>query len=63
MTTETDGLNYGQADLDEGTIDPQPLDPPTNTGRGELPGEIQQTPQPAVVPPDGDDEVKLLDVG
>ena len=58
MTTESDGLNYGQVDLDEGGMNPQPQDPPTNTGGGgggELPGEIQQTPQPAVVPPDGDD--------
>jgi hypothetical protein len=56
MTTETD---YGQVDprlWDEEAMNPSVK--PVNDGGGgggELPGEIQQTPKPAVVPPDGDD--------
>jgi hypothetical protein len=56
MTTETD---YGQVDprlRDEEAMNPS--EKPVNEGGGgggELPGEIQQTPKPAVVPPDGDD--------
>ena len=66
MTTETDGLNYGQVDLglrDEGEMDLPGQDPPDTAEGAELPGEMIHVPKPAVDPPDGDDEVKLLDVG